>query len=168
VLGDATALRRGDIGGAADFFLDVGCFHHLPGPGRQAMAAAITAAAAPAATLLLLAFSPARRGPLPAGASRSQIQAAFPGWEILADQPADISGMPRPLRDSAPRWYRLRLSPDRAPPPVPVHREDSPEARVRRAKLVISRRAHRPGPAKYLNSGMLVLPTPAKVQAWTA
>jgi len=111
VQGDVTALRRDDIGGTADFFLDVGCFHHLPGPARQAMAAAITAAAAPAATLLLLAFSPARRGPLPAGASRDQIHATFSGWEILADQPADASGMPRPLRSSSPRWYRLQLSP---------------------------------------------------------
>ena len=110
VHGDVTTLRLDDIGGAADFFLDVGCFHHMPGPGRQAMAAAITAAAAPAATLLLLAFSPARRGPLlPAGASREQIQATFPGREILADQPADASGMPRPLQSSAPRWYRLQL-----------------------------------------------------------
>jgi SAM-dependent methyltransferase len=108
VRGDVTALRREDIGGAADFFLDVGCFHHLPGPARQAMATAITAAAAPAATLLLLAFSPARRGPLPAGASREQLQATFAGWEILTDQPADASGMPRPLQSSAPRWYRLR------------------------------------------------------------
>jgi SAM-dependent methyltransferase len=117
VQGDVTTLRRDDIGGAADFFLDVGCFHHLPGPGRQAMAAAITAASAPAATLLLLAFSPARRGPLAPGASREQIQATFAGWEILADQPADASGMPRPLQSSAPRWYRLRLSPreQRAP-----------------------------------------------------
>ena len=110
VRGDVTALQPGDIGGAADFFLDVGCFHHLPGPARQAMAAAITAAAAPAATLLLLAFSPARRGPLPAGASRAEIQKTFTGWEILADLPADVSGMPRPLQRSAPRWYRLRLS----------------------------------------------------------
>jgi len=32
VHGDVTTLRREDIGGAADFFLDVGCFHGLPGP----------------------------------------------------------------------------------------------------------------------------------------
>ena len=70
------------------------------------MAHDITAAAT---TLPLLAFSPARRGPLPAGASREQIRATFPGWEILAAQPADTSGMPRPLRSSSPRWYRLRL-----------------------------------------------------------
>jgi len=110
VHGDVTALRAGDIGAPADFFLDVGCFHHLPGPGRQAMAGCVTAAAAPDAILLMLAFNPARRGPLPPGASREEIETAFGGWKILADEPADTSGMPRALQGSAPRWYRLRLS----------------------------------------------------------
>ncbi len=110
VRGDVTALRAGDIGAPADFFLDVGCFHHLPGPGRQAMAKSVTAAAAPSATLLMLAFSPARRAPLPPGASPEEIETAFGGWKILADEPADTSGMPRAFQGSAPRWYRLRLS----------------------------------------------------------
>ena len=110
VQGDVAALRVDDIGAPADLFLDVGCFHHLPGPGRQAMADCVTAAAAPDATLLLLAFSPGRRGPLPPGASREEIETAFGGWKILADEPADTSGMPRALQGSAPRWYRLRLS----------------------------------------------------------
>jgi SAM-dependent methyltransferase len=109
VRGDVTALQTSDIGGAADFFLDVGCFHHLSQPDRRAMAAAVTAAAAPAATILLLAFSAGRRGPLPAGASRDEVGTTFANWTILADEPADTSGMPRPLRSSAPRWYRLRL-----------------------------------------------------------
>ena len=55
----------------------------------------------------MLAFSPARRGPLPPGASREEIETAFGGWKILADEPADTSGMPRALQGSAPRWYRL-------------------------------------------------------------
>ena len=110
VPGDVTALQAGDIGAPADFFLDVGCFHHLPGPGRQAMADCVTVAAAPDATLLMLAFNRARRGPLPPGASREEIETAFGGWKILADEPADTSGMPRALQGSAPRWYRLRLS----------------------------------------------------------
>jgi SAM-dependent methyltransferase len=110
VQGDVAALRVDDIGAPADFFLDVGCFHHLPGPARQAMADCVTAAAAPDATLLLLAFSPGRRGPLAPGASREEIETAFGSWKILADEPADTSGMPRALQGSAPRWYRLRLS----------------------------------------------------------
>src|SRR6266498_1549919 len=54
------------------------------------------------ATLLLLAFAPGRRGPLPAGASQEEIETTFDAWAILADEPADTSGMPRPLRHSAP------------------------------------------------------------------
>jgi hypothetical protein len=71
---------------------------------------AVTAAAAPGATLLLLAFSAARRGPLPAGASREQAETAFSGWKILAGEAASASGMPRPRQSSAPRWYRFRHS----------------------------------------------------------
>jgi hypothetical protein len=47
---------------------------------------------------------------MPPGASREEIETAFGGWKILADEPADTSGMPRALQGSAPRWYRLRLS----------------------------------------------------------
>ncbi|MGE5292094.1 MAG: class I SAM-dependent methyltransferase [Micromonosporaceae bacterium] len=110
VQADVTALRADDIGAPADFFLDVGCFHHLPGLGRQAMADRVTAAAAPHATLLMLAFSPGRRGPLPPGASREEIETAFCDWRILADEPADTGGMPRTLQGTAPQWYRLKLS----------------------------------------------------------
>ncbi|MGE5285896.1 MAG: class I SAM-dependent methyltransferase [Micromonosporaceae bacterium] len=106
---DVTAFSASDIDGAADFFLDVGCFHHLPAPRRLQMARRVTAAAAPGATLLLLAFRPARRGPMPPGAGRSDIESAFTGWTVLADEPADASGMPRRLQGSAPRWYRLGL-----------------------------------------------------------
>ena len=110
VQADVTALGRAGLAAPVDFFLDVGCFHHLPEPGRRAMASGVTAAAAPDATLLLLAFAPGRRGPLPPGASRDEVEQAFAGWKVLAEEPAGASGMPRALRRSAPRWYRLRLS----------------------------------------------------------
>lgn len=44
VRGDVTSLRPYDLGTTAGFFADVGCFHHLPRPTRQAMAAAVIAA----------------------------------------------------------------------------------------------------------------------------
>jgi SAM-dependent methyltransferase len=106
---DVTTFSGDDIGGPADFFIDVGCFHHLAQPRRHAMARRVTAAAAPGASMLLLAFTPGRRGPLPSGASRENIQAAFDRWAIDAEEPADASGMPRALQASAPRWYRLKL-----------------------------------------------------------
>ena len=106
---DVAAFAAADLDGPVDFFLDVGCFHHLPAPLRLQMARQVTATAAPGATLLLLAFRPGRRGPLPQGASRSDVAAAFTGWTVLADEPADASGMPSRLQGSAPRWYRLGL-----------------------------------------------------------
>ena len=32
---------------------------------------------------------------------------AFTGWAVVADEAADTSGMPGPLKNAAPRWYRL-------------------------------------------------------------
>lgn len=108
---DVTAFASSDLGGPASLFLDVGCFHRLPPAGQAAMARCVTAAAAPGATLLLLAFRPGRRGPLPSGVSRTGLEAAFTGWAVLAEEPAVTAGMPRALRRSAPQWYRLRLLP---------------------------------------------------------
>ena len=67
----------------------------------------MSAVASKDATLLLLAFQPRRRGPLPRGASRADIMTAFTGWAVVADEAADTSGMPGPLKNAAPRWYRL-------------------------------------------------------------
>jgi hypothetical protein len=58
----------------------------------------------------MLAFSPGRRGILPPGASRDEIETAFGRWAVIADEMADTSGMPRALAGTAPRWYRLRLT----------------------------------------------------------
>jgi hypothetical protein len=57
-------------------------------------------------TLLLLVWARARRGPLPPGASREDLQTAFPGWQIIEEQPYE-GELPRPLRNVAPSWYRL-------------------------------------------------------------
>ncbi|TQN42289.1 methyltransferase family protein [Blastococcus colisei] len=105
--GDVTALRRADVG-EVGFFLDVGCFHGLTDSQRAAMGDGVTAVAAPGATLLLLAFRPGRRQLLPRGAGRGDIETAFPGWTLADEVLADVTGMPGPLRRTAPRWYRLR------------------------------------------------------------
>jgi len=70
----------------------------LAGIGREDPAAVADA------TLLMLAFQPGRRGPLPRGADRGDIETAFPGWTVLDEEPADVSGMPGPLKSAAPRW----------------------------------------------------------------
>ena len=75
------------------------------------MAAAVTATAAPGSQPLAGRLRSRQSGPLPAGASREEIETTSDGWAILAAEPAGTSGMPRPLQHSAPRWYRLGLKP---------------------------------------------------------
>ena len=110
VHGDVTSLRLDDIGGAADFFLDVGCFPTCP--DRAARPWPPPSPQPPPRPPHSCCWPPAPpgadrcAGPEPAG---DRFQATFPAWEILADQPADASGMPRPLQNSAPCWCRLQL-----------------------------------------------------------
>jgi SAM-dependent methyltransferase len=108
--GDVTALRSAGVPDGVEFFLDVGCFHGLKDQDRAAYGCELTALATPTATLLLLAFRPGAPRPLPRGATQADVTAALPGWEVLGVEPADTSGLPRPLRRTAPQWYRLRRS----------------------------------------------------------
>ena len=64
--------------------------------------------ATPDATLLLLAWAPGSRAPLPRGASQADIEAAFPSWEVLDVGETLSEAMPKPLRNANPRFYRLR------------------------------------------------------------
>jgi SAM-dependent methyltransferase len=105
---DVTDLRRAGVGTGYSFALDFGLFHGLGSAERVAMGREVTAVTVPGATLLMLAFAPGRRGPLPAGASRSDIQGAFPEWSLVAEEPAPVTGLPRPLRSAQPTFYRLR------------------------------------------------------------
>jgi cyclopropane fatty-acyl-phospholipid synthase-like methyltransferase len=112
VRADVTDLAPDVVGTGYDFFLDVGCFHGLTDAQRHAMGAAVTAIAAPEAAMLLLAFSAGSAPrPLPRGADRPGIEAAFPAWSVIDAEPATTDGMPKPLRKAAPVWYRLRRKP---------------------------------------------------------
>lgn len=108
VLGDVTDLGAAGLEGDIDFFLDIGCFHGLTDDQRAAQARGVHALATPTATLLMLAFRPSGRPLLPRGADRADIERAFTDWQVVADEPADTSGMPAPLRQTAPHWFRLR------------------------------------------------------------
>ncbi len=106
---DATSMAE-TVGRGYRFLLDVGCFHGLKPGQRLDYAGQVGAVSEPGATLLMLAFQPGRRPPvpLPRGATRAEIEATFPGWTVIGDDAAETAGMPAPLRRTAPRFFRLR------------------------------------------------------------
>jgi SAM-dependent methyltransferase len=108
VVGDVTKLAAADLG-RFDFFLDVGCFQGLSSGQRLAEGRGVSALADPGATLLMLAFQPTSMRSVAGGVTRADVEAAFPGWEMLSVEPADTAGLGWPLNKTAPRWYRLRL-----------------------------------------------------------
>lgn len=108
MVGDVTDLGAAGVEGPVDFFLDIGCFHGLDDGQRAAMGRGVTALAGPDATLLMLAFRPSGRPLLPRGAGRADIERAFRDWKVTAVEPADTSGMPGPLKKTAPQLFRLQ------------------------------------------------------------
>ena len=107
VVGDVTDLAPAGLG-TFDFFFDVGCFQGLSSGQRLAEGRGVCALANPGATLLMLAFGPTRMRAIVEGVSRAEVQAAFPGWEMLSVEPADTTGLGWPMNKTAPQWYRLR------------------------------------------------------------
>jgi SAM-dependent methyltransferase len=115
VQGDVTDLRTADIGSDFRLVLDTGTFHGLSDDQRQAMGRELSAVAGADATVLLDVFAPRRRGPLPRGATRSEVESAFPGWavtdiEVADSEPDAIAKMFR----FDEHWYRLRRNADEA------------------------------------------------------
>jgi hypothetical protein len=117
--GDVTKLGEAGVGSGFPFLLDFGLFHdELTDDQRQGMGREVTAVAAPGATLLMMAWAAGRRGPLPRGASRGDIEAAYPAWSLVDEEAVDTSGGPRIWRRARPfyriwrradpRFYRLR------------------------------------------------------------
>lgn len=109
VLVDVTRLHESDIGSGYRLVLDTGTFHGLAREERAAMGREVSAVASDDATLLLDCFAPGRRGPLPRGCTRADVEEAFPAWEItdaiIAD--ADPDPLARILRFDE-LFYRLR------------------------------------------------------------
>ena len=89
--------------------VDTGTFHGLTDDQRAAMGQEVTAVAAADATLLLDCFEPRRRGPLPRGASRAEVEQAFPEWQVTDVERADSEpdALARLLKFDE-RFYRLR------------------------------------------------------------
>ncbi|HWH24040.1 MAG TPA: class I SAM-dependent methyltransferase [Candidatus Limnocylindria bacterium] len=106
--GDVTTLRETGVGAGFRLVLDFGTVHGLTRAQRQAVGREVSAVATADATLLMYAAAPGRRGPLPRGASREEIQKCYPGWTVIDEEPFDVTGAPGPFRHADPRWYRLR------------------------------------------------------------
>ena len=106
---DVTALREAGVGSDFRLVLDTGTFHGLTDAQRAAMGREIDAVAADDATVLLDCFAPRRRGPLPRGASRGEVEAAFPDWTITDIEVADTEpdAIARLLKFDE-HFYRLR------------------------------------------------------------
>ena len=109
VVGDVTALRGAGVGSGFTLFLDVECFNHLNDRQRLAVGREVNAVASADATMLLLGWARARRGPLPAGVDKDGLRDAFPGWQIVEERPYE-GDLPRPLTNISPRWYTLARS----------------------------------------------------------
>ncbi len=105
--GDVTALRTANVGSCFQLVLDMGTVHGLTPPQREAVGRDVNAVSAADATLLMYAFAPARRGPLPRGMSWSDIEATYQGWTIVDEIAFDMTGMPDSVKKDDPRWYRL-------------------------------------------------------------
>ena len=109
VQGDVTDLRGTDVGSGFRLVLDTGTFHGLAADQCTAMGREVSAVAADDATVLLDVFAPRRRGPLPRGASRSDVESAFPDWDITDIEVADTDPDPiAKLFKFDERFYRLR------------------------------------------------------------
>lgn len=108
VQGDVTALRDVGVGSGFRLVWDFGTVHGLTDAQRHAVGEGINTLATDDATILMLAWGPSRRGPLPRGLSPRDIEEAFADWKITDQEPFDVTGLPRPLRNVDPRIYRLR------------------------------------------------------------
>ncbi|MGH2956378.1 MAG: class I SAM-dependent methyltransferase [Solirubrobacterales bacterium] len=107
--GDVTALREASVGRGFRLLVDTGTFHGLNDAEREAMGREVSAIADPDATVILDCFAPRRRGPLPRGASRQNVERAFPGWEITDVEVADTEPDPiARLFKFDEHFYRLR------------------------------------------------------------
>jgi len=95
VLGDVTRLGESGIGTGYSLVVDTGTFHGLTSDQRLAMGREVDAVAAEDATVILDCFAPGRRGPLPRGCTRADVEKAFPAWRITDVVNADTQ--PDPL-----------------------------------------------------------------------
>ena len=108
VEGSVTALTTAGIGSGFRLILDFGVVHGLSPEHVRAVSREVTAVTTKDATLLMYAFSPGSRGPLPRGISREEIENAYAEWMITDEEAFDLTRAPRFVQKACPRFYCLR------------------------------------------------------------
>lgn len=109
IKGDVTALRDAAVGTDFRLVLDSGTFHDFDETARLAMGREVDAIAAQDATVFLLVW-PKRIRPLIRGATRQEVEEAFPQWQITDIERSGFV-LPKPLElllRPDEHWYRLR------------------------------------------------------------
>jgi SAM-dependent methyltransferase len=109
--GSVTALTAAGVGSGFRLILDFGTVHSLPPEHVRAMSREVSAVSTEDATLLMYAFSPGRRGPLPRGLGREEIEQAYGDWTIVGEEAFELAGAPGFVQKARPRFYRLRRKP---------------------------------------------------------
>lgn len=108
ITGDVSNLSALTLKSGYTLVYDFGCIQGLPDAARRGAASGITELAAPGATLLLIAFAPARRLLLPRGMSEQEVRTLFGAWTLEATTAAADVSTPAPVRRARPTLYRLR------------------------------------------------------------
>lgn len=98
VEGDVTAMAD-TVGTGYGLIVDFGCFHGLSGSERAAYRRQLDRVSAPHATLLMFAFEPHFRGPLPRGVGSADIEQIFAGWSVEDEVSVRVG--------FHAKWYRL-------------------------------------------------------------
>lgn len=106
----ADVTRLGEAGLEPGFSLihDRGCFHGLNEAQRTAYAAAVSALAAPGATLLMMAFARNHVPVGPSGVDGEEIAACFARWELDSVMDDSAPAPSGPMGEVARHWYLLR------------------------------------------------------------
>lgn len=108
VQGDVTRLRESEVGSDYALIVDTGTFHSFNRRERLAMGREVDAVAGQEAVIVLDCFSPGKRGPLPHGCTRADVEEAFPAWRItdVVDADTEPDALARALKFNEV-FYRL-------------------------------------------------------------
>lgn len=107
LVGDVTRLAALGIRGPFHLGVDIGCFHSIPPPRREAYAAGLAEVMPPGATHMMFAFANLPTGYLrgSVGAPEAEVRRSLEPWfELVEVRPGEEM---RPGLAMRPVWYRM-------------------------------------------------------------